>query len=142
MNIKKTGIVSLICICFMVSCSSSRYSLREPHQYNNDFDEVLSKINDILLKERLGVVNADYTDEDTYEIHFFKKSAYIDERNFEYGATATMTIKNLGSGMTSIRIEEKREEALVKTDYQEHLAKDVFEELNKIFNLKPKLAQK
>lgn len=139
---KKISLASLFVAVLVMSCSSSRYSLREPHLYNNNFDEVLESINDVLLRERMSVSHAEYADDNTYVIHFFKKSALIDERNFEYGATSTMTIKNVDGGKTSIRIEEPKSNALVKTDYRENIAKDLFEELNKIFNLQPKLAQK
>ena len=126
----------------MAGCSGSRYSLQDPHQYENNFDEVLAAITEVLTKERMAVVNADYQDENTYQIFFYKKSPYIQERDYEYGATATMIVTKIDSGRTSIQIKEKRPDALVKTDYQEHLARDVFRALEKVLVLEPKLAQK
>lgn len=139
MKITKTTLILFTGMLLLITaCSSTKYSLREPHRYNNDFDEVLNQLNDILIKERIGVINAEFEGDDTYVLHFFKKSAFIDERNFEYGATATMTIKRLGTGKTSIEIEEEKPDALVKPDYQEQLAKNMFKALNKVFELEPK----
>ena len=121
--------LALLGILFFQSCASTNYSLREPHYYNNSYDQVISAIEMVLKSENMVIMNAEYLDENTYKIYFFKKSGFIRERDFEAGHTAEILVKNLAEKRTSVEIEEQNDRALVRDDYREHLARDVFKGL-------------
>lgn len=134
--------IFIACIFLIAACSTSKYSLREPHLYENNYNEVISAITDVLATERITVIEDEHIDDNTYRLYFYKKSKFIQEQEFEYGASASMTITKIDENKTSVQIEEKKANPMVKDNEREHLAKDIFEALEKRLQLQPKLVQK
>lgn len=131
-NLIRRTTLSLFMLCgilFFQGCATSGYSLVEPHLYNNSYDQTVTVIQQVLKAENMVIMNAEELDEKTTKIYFFKKSNRIDEQDFETGHTAEIIIKKLGDRRTSVQIEETRERALVRDEYREHLARDVFKGL-------------
>lgn len=129
------GIIGMIAF---QSCATTGYSLVEPHYYNNSFEQVIKGIEMVLRAENMVVTNDERLDDKTFKIYFFKKSARIDEQDFEAGHTAEITVKLVGPKKTSVHIKEQKTRALVRDDYREHLARDVFKGINEVLVLIPK----
>lgn len=121
--------LSLLAIMMFQACASTGYSLREPHYYNNSFDQVIKAIEMVLRDENMVIMNAENQGENAYKIYFFKKSGRIRERDFESGHTAEITVTKIAEKRTTVEIEEINDRALVRDDYREHLARDVFKGL-------------
>lgn len=143
MQINKANIHSLLLIIsaalIITSCASSGYSLNEPHNYKNSYNQVIKGIEMILEDQKMVVTHAEKIDDKTYKIYFYKQASRIEERNFESGHTAEITVKKINDTRTSVEIEEVRTRALVRDDYREQLAKEVFRGLNHLLVLEEKV---
>lgn len=93
----------------------------------------------ILEDQKMVVTHAEKIDDKTYKIYFYKQASRIEERNFESGHTAEITVKKINDTRTSVEIEEVRTRALVRDDYREQLAKEVFRGLNHLLVLEEKV---
>lgn len=134
--------VFLLCstILFVISsCASSGYTLNEPHNYSNSFNQTIKAVEMVLKDQKMVVVDTENPNDKTYRIYFYKQSSRIDERDFETGHTAEITIRELSNTRTSIEIEEENNRALVRDEYREQIAKEVFRSLNKLLLLEEKV---
>lgn len=123
---------------FLQSCASTGYSLREPHYYQNSYNQVIKAVEMVLPHENMVITNAKQFDKDTYKFYFYKKSNRIKEQDFEAGYTAEITIKKIAPKRTTVKIKEENTRALVNDQYREHLAKDVFKALKETLILEEK----
>lgn len=133
-------ILGFIGVLIFQSCASTGYSLREPHYYQNSYTQVIKAIEMVLDHENMVITNTEELDENTFKFYFFKRSNRIGEQDFEAGHTAEITVKKIALKRTTVRIEEENNRALVRDEYREHLAKDVFKGLKERLLLEEKNA--
>ena len=144
MNFNRSLVLPLLLLgtgslLFIYSCASTGYSLKEPHLYNNSFDQVLTSVEKVLESEQMVITNTEkLEDGNFYRIFFFKKSGRINERYFERGHTAEINIRKVEDRIISVEIEEKSDRSLANNEYREHLARDVFKGLKEQLKLIPK----
>lgn len=131
-------LLSIVCITLFSACASSSYSIREPHVYNNTFQETIDGVKQALQLAHMKAQEAKFLDNGDYYVRYLQSRYDLPERNEGAAFTADITIKKLDDYRTEVKIVEEEQSNFVPGEFKKKLAKDVYRQLNDILDLKPK----
>lgn len=137
---RRFSILSITCLILFSACASTSYSVKEPHIYNNTFQETVDGVKQALQLAHMKAQDAKFLDNGDYYVRFLQSRYDLPERNEGAAFTADLTIRKLDDYRTEVKIVEEEQSNFVPGEFKKKLAKDVYRQLNEILDLKPKNA--
>ena len=136
-QLKQYSIYSILFLTIIMfnACGTTGLGVNEPHVYLNTFDETIAGVNKALQNASMRVMQAELQDDGDYYVKYFLARFDVDERNRDSVVTAEIVIRKIDEYKTQVRIYEEDQPQMMPQEYKQHLARDVYMQLNKILTL-------
>jgi outer membrane lipopolysaccharide assembly protein LptE/RlpB len=133
-NLKRLPLPLLALIIVVSACAGSGYSIRGANLYNNTYEETVDGVNRALKMASMQVVDAKELSNDEYYVQYFLSRYQIAEQNNQSAHTAEVYVKRISDQATEIRIVEEEQPTMIPNEYKQHLARDLYRQINKILD--------
>lgn len=128
----------------MSACTSTKLAISDPHFYQNSYSEAMNAVYQSLELAHMRIVEKKTISSDEYFIRYrladgavniLSSRESVTDQTGDFGLHGYINIQKIGDNKTRIHIQEDDQPGKIPSSFRQHLAKDVYRQLNQKLTL-------